>query len=82
MSLAADSDLDRLLARPLSPGSVALLVERGQERAVWDRWAEALRDRRPETRGTAARAIHVSGALLREAVEKALEQESDPGWRR
>ena len=52
-----------VLARPLSPGSVALLVEHPNEPGVHERWAAALKDARPEVRASAARVIHASGSI-------------------
>lgn len=76
----ADSktELQALLGLPLSPGSVALLAQHATDPAVHRRYAEALRDPRPETRAVAARAIHAIGAALRSEVEKAFLEESDP----
>ena len=67
-----------LLERPVSPGSVALLVEHATEPAVLARWAEALRDGRPEVRAAAARVANVtaSTSLLPELL-KALATETD-----
>jgi TonB family protein len=58
---APPPDLQPLLALPLSPGSVALLAEHAEDPRVVARWAEALKDARPEVRAAAARAINVMG---------------------
>jgi TonB family protein len=60
-------------AKPLTPGSVALLVEHGSEPATRDVWAAALKDPRPEVRAAAARVIDISGAPgLSENLKRAL----------
>lgn len=66
------------LTFPLSPGSVALLVERSTEPAVQARWREALSDKLPEVRAAAARVINVSAckALIPD-VKAALRREDD-----
>lgn len=75
---AAAADLQELLGRPLSPGAVGLLVTHAPEPRVLSRWAEALKDPRPEVRAAAARAINVSGAVtLVPDVAAALAAETD-----
>jgi TonB family protein len=59
---AAAAEWQKALAGPLSPGSVALLVEHRTEPGVRERWAAALKDDRPEVRAAAARVIDVSGS--------------------
>jgi TonB family protein len=59
---AAAADWEMYLAKPLSPGSVALLVQHSTEPRVLGRWAQALKDPRPEVRAAAARAINVTSA--------------------
>ena len=68
----------KALAGPLSPGSVALLVEHRNEPGVRERLAAALNDDRPEVRAAAARVIHVSGStwLLPDLIT-ALSHEAD-----
>jgi TonB family protein len=75
----AAASLHDLLARPLSPGSVALLVEHASDARVVARWSEALKDPRPAVRATAARAINVTYALpLAESLTAAHAVEADP----
>lgn len=75
---AAAADLQELLGRPLSPGAVGLLVKYAPEPRVLSRWAEALKDTRPEVRAAAARAINVSAAVtLVPDVAAALAAETD-----
>ena len=59
---APAAEWQKALAGPLSPGSVALLVEHRNEPGVRERWAAALKDDRPEVRTAAARVIYVSGS--------------------
>ena len=76
---APPPDWPRLLALPLSPGSVALLAEHAADPRVLARWSEALTDPRPEVRAAAARAINVTG--MRGQVPNlsaALAVETDP----
>ena len=75
---APAAEWQKALAGPLSPGSVALLVEHRNEPGVRERWAAALKDDRPEVRSAAARVIHVSGStwLLPDLVA-ALSHEAD-----
>jgi TonB family protein len=72
------TEVERLLRLPLSPGAVALLAPYSTRPEVQARFAEALRDPRPETRAVAARAIYAIGAPLRQEVERALSAESYP----
>jgi protein TonB len=75
---ASAADWKSALARPLSPGSVALLVEHKSEPAVREGWAAALKGERPEVRAAAARVIHTSGeALLVADLVTALAKEAD-----
>src|SRR3989442_9971874 len=72
------AEWQKALAAPLSPGSVALLVEHRNEPGVRERWAAALKDDRPEVRAAAARVIHVSGsAWLLPDLVTALSHEAD-----
>jgi TonB family protein len=67
------------LAEPLSPGSVALLVEHASDPRVVARWSEALKDSRPSVRAAAARAINVTRAVpLLESLTAARAGETDP----
>lgn len=75
---AARADWEDALEGPLSPGSVALLVEHARDRGVQDRWAAALRHARPEVRAAAARVVNVSAATeLVPGLQKALSTETD-----
>jgi TonB family protein len=69
---------EALLAQPLSPGTVALLVEHADDARVAARWGEALKDDRPLVRATASRAINVSATVsLVPQVAAALVGEAD-----
>jgi TonB family protein len=63
---------------PLTPGSVALLVEHASDPAVPPRWSQALRDPRAAVRAAAARGIYASArrALAADLTE-ALKAETD-----
>ncbi len=68
------------LKRPVSPGSIALLVEHSQDAPVLERWTVALRDRDPRVRAAAARMANVSNAVgVVPALLSALENEADAG---
>ena len=70
--------LDSLLARPVSPGVVALTVPHAKDPRVTSMWAAALTDERPPVRAAAALAIGVTGAgLLRPALKAAFQKETD-----
>ena len=72
------ADWQQFLTKPLSPGSVALLVERASEPHVRARWAEALKDSRPAVRAAAARAVNVTATVsLLPEVAAALAVETD-----
>jgi TonB family protein len=71
-------DLERALARPISPGAVALLVEHAHEPRARQRLIEALADERAGVRAAAARVVDASGmAQLVPDVTAALAKESD-----
>ena len=57
---AAAEDLQALLARPMTPGSVALLVEHVMEPAVQKRLIEAVKHEDPAVRAVAARIAFVT----------------------
>ena len=59
-------DLEKGIALPVSPGSMALLTSWGTTPGVSARLQEGLKSTNPKTRGASARAIDV--AMLREAV--------------
>jgi TonB family protein len=71
--------LQELLARPVSPGTLALLLPHAAEPLVQERWAEALRDPRAPVRATASRLVHVRGVRpLVPALQQAFAAEADP----
>ena len=76
---AASLSLERVLAMPVSPGSVILLTEHARERRATERIGTALANPRPEVRAAAARVVFVTrlSSLLPDAVT-ALAEESDP----
>lgn len=72
------SEFRPLLERPLSPGSAALLIEHAGDPASQERWAQALRDPRPEVRAATARVINASRtASLVPNLRNALATEQD-----
>jgi hypothetical protein len=79
LSTSADVfDWRETLGLPLSPGSVAILVEHGADPEAQARWREALQDLRPELRAAAARACYAAGnAELVPALKEALAGERD-----
>ena len=71
-------DLEEVLEKPLSPGSIALLTEHVQDTRAIDRLSEALRDPRAEIRSAAARVLYASGGkVLVGELEAALGKETD-----
>ena len=78
---SAAPDVPELIARPLSPGSVALLAERRDspaDPAIRQRLSAALEDSKAEVRSAAARVASVRGdAELVQALRKALADEAD-----
>jgi TonB family protein len=78
-SPAPPPNWERLLALPLSPGSVALLAEHAADPRVVARWAEALKDPSAEVRAAAARAFNVMGMRGQApSLSAALAAETDP----
>jgi TonB family protein len=72
------SELARLLARPLSPGSIALLAENTTRPGVLERLEAALRDPSPQVRAVAARVAHVGFVKgLAGALRQVLSTETD-----
>lgn len=73
-------ELKTLLAKPVSPASIALLAPYSADPSVRERWKAALSNPNPEIRGVAARAANVCGvnALIPE-IEAALAGEKDAG---
>ena len=79
-SFGSTGELQAALAKPLSPGSVAMLVEYRDEAAARGRWAEALRDPHADIRAAAARVVNVAGAAsLVPDLARALASEQDRG---
>lgn len=80
-STPADAaNLKQVLAKPISPGAIALLVEHPEEAAVRERWAKALADPLPEVRAAAARVIDTADVPdLVPQLREALTAEKDPG---
>src|SRR5262249_47979546 len=75
---ATSPQADALLARPVSPGAVALLVEISAVPAAQARLSAALADSDPDVRAAAARVIFVSGLRsLIPAVASALADEGN-----
>jgi hypothetical protein len=76
---ANGDELEKLLRRPLSPGSIVLLTKYPADPRVAERLTLALRSRDAATRGVAARVVNLAAlrAIL-PAVVTALSAESDP----
>jgi hypothetical protein len=75
---AANAELDALLAQPLSPGTVALLVEQPTDPRVQRRLTEALADANPAVRSIAARVVLVTGSKGQTpGLVRALSKETD-----
>jgi len=71
-------DLEEALKKPLSPGSVGLLVEHARGEKAMERLVAALEDPRPEVRAAAARVAFAGGATpLHPNLETALQKETD-----
>ncbi|HSS44535.1 MAG TPA: hypothetical protein VLO07_04255, partial [Thermoanaerobaculia bacterium] len=76
---ARADELEKLLRRPLSPGSIALLASHTLEKGVVERLRAALTSPEPEVRGVAARVINLGGVTeLLSDVQATLTEESDP----
>jgi TonB family protein len=75
---ATEPDWKTALAKPISPGAIALLVPGYREVPVGDRLRQALRDPRPQVRATAARVINVGAVSgLADDLWAALQSEAD-----
>jgi TonB family protein len=75
---AADP-IEAVLARPVSPGTLAMLLEYNTDQRVVTRWVEALSNADPHVRATAARLLHVGGAAgAVPQLRSAIVAESDP----
>jgi TonB family protein len=68
---APADELTELLSRPISPGSLALLMSFPGKPSVVERWQSGLRSPDAKTRGTAARVLDV--AMAREAAPALIE---------
>jgi TonB family protein len=77
---AADAfDWKKTLEQPLSPGTVAILVEHGREPEVQERWRAGLQSDNARLRAATARAIYGAGEkALVPALTDALDKEPDP----
>src|SRR5512132_1364575 len=75
---AARADLDALLAKPVSPGVIALLVSHLPETRATERVIASLTNENPAVRAAAARVVYVSGLSgSGAAVRTALDAETD-----
>jgi TonB family protein len=76
---AEEFDWKKTLEAPLSPGTMAALVEHPDEASVQDRWRAGLNDANPDVRTAAARAVYAAGARsLLPTLKDALAHEEDP----
>ena len=76
-AMAADS-IEAILARPVSPGTLALLLQYVTDPRAATRWGEALRSADPNVRATAARLLYVSRVpVALPQLRQALSVESD-----
>ncbi len=72
------ADLAKMLARPLSPGVMGLLIEHTDDPAARERLTAGLADTNPQTRAAAARVIYARGLVaMKPAVANALATETD-----
>ena len=72
-------EVEKLLRRPISPGSIALLANYAGKPGVAERLRAGLKSADPGSRGAAARVINVAiTADLVPALQEALAAESDP----
>jgi TonB family protein len=77
---SAQTGLDSVLARPVSPANDVMLVGHGREARVQARWSGALAHPEAETRSAVARLIQMAGATdLVDAVAAQLRVETDLG---
>ena len=75
---SAQTDLEAVLGKPVSPSAEVLLVPRGSDPRVQERWRGAIAHPSPEARATVARAIQMAGTVaLASAVDQQLASESD-----
>ena len=75
---AAHDDWNKALEGPMSPGSVAVLVEHAEAPEAQARWREALKDSGSPVRAAVGRAIYAAGATaLAPDVVGALAKETD-----
>jgi len=71
-------EVQTALARPLSPGAVALLIPYSATPAMARRWIEALEDPRPDVRAVAARVAFTTRlAAAVPALAAALDKETN-----
>ena len=78
-AMAADS-IEAVLARPVSPGTLALLLQYVTDPRAATRWGDALRSTDPNVRATAARLLYVSRvAAALPLLRQALSVETDRG---
>ncbi len=76
---ASPASADEAFARPLSPGSVALLLQHSAAPGMPKRLVEALQDPRPEVRAIAARvAFTTRHTAIGPALGAALDRETNP----
>ena len=77
-AVAQGDGIDAVLARPVSPGTLALLLQYPKDPRALTRWSESLANRDPHIRATAARLLRVSTVSLSiPALLRALAAESD-----
>jgi len=73
-------ELDDLLKRPVSPGTLGLMATHSKDPRVGIRWREALSHSSPQVRAAAARLLLVSGNTdAIPALHQMLETDTDPG---
>ncbi len=78
-SARADDTIESILAKPVSPGTLALLIEFNTDPRAVTRWAEALANPDPHVRATAARLLGVSAAASAvPRLRQAIATETDP----
>jgi TonB family protein len=72
-------ELTALLGKPVSPGTLTLLIPHAKDQRVPERWRRSLWNADARVRAVAARLLHVAGATFTaRSLQQVLATESDP----
>jgi hypothetical protein len=72
------ADVAALIARPVSPATLALLRPHASDQKVQERWRDAVTHESPAVRAAAARMVHVAGVRwIVPTLLRALQSETD-----